>query len=208
MIRPYRFPDAIIKRITRIIAITLIPVVIVGCSTVSVNLPGQPTKTLPVVPTVTGTPEPTPTPTVDPAHCAYVWSTRSQPELSQVVNQAFRDAGMKEVEAEASSYGEDCLDPETNTVAKFLPMQTDFYIGVKVTSTSDGQAMGEWVEKIVRVIDQIPRETIPGQNPGYLSITFQDEAQKVNLWFPQSRAKELIEGGTRGSELYEALRTQ
>jgi hypothetical protein len=197
-----------IRRYQVIIAITLISLICVGCSPISVDLPGQPTKTAPVVPTVTGTPEPTPTPTVDPARCAYVWSNRSQPELSQVVNQAFRDAGMKEVEAEASAYGEDCLDPETNTVVKFLPVQTDFYIGVKVTSTSDGQVLGEWVEKIVRVIEQIPRETIPGLNPGYLSITFQDEAQKVNLWFPQSRAKDMIEGGMRGSELFEALRTQ
>jgi hypothetical protein len=196
-----------IRRYRRLFFVIL-TALLVACSALPVNLPGRPTNTPLVVPTVTDTPEPTPTPTVDPARCAYVWSNRSQPELSQAANQAFRDTGMKDVEAEASAYGEDCLDPETNTVVKFLPLQTDFYIGVKVTNISDGQVMGEWVEKIVRAIEQIPRETIPGPNIGYLSITFQAEAEKVTLWFPRSRAKELIESGTRGSELFEALRTQ
>jgi hypothetical protein len=199
-------------RLYRSLLLLVVAALLAACSALPVNLPGRPTNTPPVIPTVTATPEPTSTPTVDPARCAYVWSNRSQPELSQAVNQAFRDAGMQDVEAVASAYGEDCLDPETNTVVKFLAMQTDFYIGVNVISISDGQLMGEWIEKIVRVIEQIPRDSIPGPNPGYLNITFQAEGQnglqKVTLWFPRAQAKELIENGTRGSDLYEALRTQ
>jgi hypothetical protein len=186
----------------------LLAAVSAACSAAPFQMLGGATRTPAPAPTLTDTPGPTVTPTVDLSRCAYVWSNRSQPELTQQLNQAFQDAGMREVEAQASAYGEDCLNPDTNTVVAFSALQTDFYINVRVASASDGQAMGEWTEKVTRVVDQLPQEGIPGPNKGQISLTFDDGAQKVTLWFPRARAKELIESGMRGSELFEALRAQ
>lgn len=164
----------------------------------------QPTVTATPLPTATETPGPTDTP-APPENCAYVWSNRSLPELALLVNQALRDAGVPEVDGQASAYGEDCLDPQTNTVVDFRTMQTDFYFSVVVEDINDTRAMGEIVEAVLRALESLPAGEIPGPNPGYVSITFGDGGQTANLWFPRSRGKELMQQRISGSALFEAL---
>jgi hypothetical protein len=144
-----------------------------------------------------------PTPAID---CAFVWSNHSLPEVSSEINQAFRQEGFPEVEVEASAYGEDCLNPETNQIVRFVAMQTDFYINVSVEGINNSQVMGEWVERSVRILEAFPPGKVPGPNAGYIGISFTSGLENENLWFARSKAKNLIEEGLKGSELYEALR--
>lgn len=170
-------------------------------------LASRPTQTATPLPTATELPGPTQTPT-PPQNCAYVWSNRSLPEVANVINQALRDAGIPEVDGQASAYGEDCLDPETNTVVGFRTMQTDFYFSVMVQDMADTQAMGNLAETILRALDSMPADQIPGPNPGYVSITFDDGSQTSTLWFPRTRGTELLKQGVSGSRLFEALSAQ
>lgn len=167
-------------------------------------LASRPTATATSLPTTTEIPGPTETPT-PPQNCAYVWSNRSLPEVANLVNQALRDAGIPEVDGQASAYGEDCLDPETNTVVGFRTMQTDFYFSVMVQDMADTQAMGDIAEAVLRALDTMPADQIPGPNPGYVGITYDDGAQTSNLWFPRTRGTELLKQGVSGSRLFEAL---
>lgn len=170
-------------------------------------LPGLQTTVPPLtIPTATATMAITETPTAFTGECAFVWSNRTLPTTSLTINSALQAAGLNEVEAEASAYGENCVDTATNTVVRFTALQTDVYVQVQVADTSDGQALGEWVERVLRVINELPEGTLQGNNPGYLGITFISAQNSTNLWFPRSKADGLLNEGIRGSALYEALR--
>lgn len=186
----------------------LIALLLASCSGLP-RLPfsSPPTETVTPLPTATDPPAPTDTP-APPENCAYVWSNRSLPEVAQLVNQALRDAGVPEVDAQASAYGEDCLDPQTNTVVDFRTMQTDFYFSVVVQDLTDTQAMGNIAETVLRALDSLPADQIPGPNPGYVGITFGDGSQTSSLWFPRTRGKELLKQNVSGSRLFEALANQ
>lgn len=163
----------------------------------------SPTNTPGLVATLT--PLPTETDTPATVNCAYVWSNRSLPEVTSQLNQAFRTSGLAEVEGEATAYGEDCFDSETNQVVQFLAVQTDFFVSVQVDQIEDPQELGEWVEKIMRVLRDFPPGQVPGLNPGYVGMTFTAGSQTANLWFRRSEADQLLQEGLRGSSLYDAL---
>jgi len=149
-------------------------------------------------PALTGTP----TENID---CAFVWSSRTLTNVSVDVVQAFRSAGYDEVEVEASAYGRDCLDPRSNRVVHFTPLQTDFYINVATANIHDPQELGEWVEKILRVLKAFPPGTVPGPNPGNIGISFINSPDSTDLWFTRSRGESLVKEGLKGGDLYNAL---
>ena len=137
--------------------------------------------------------------------CAYMWANQELPEVSLELHQAFENAGISGVEARASAYGENCMDPASNTVARFSAMQTDFYLTITVPDTADTQAMGDWVERVLPVIDQFPPGQVPGPNPGYIGMRFTSDSDEQNLWFTRQKAQELISAGTTGSALFDTL---
>jgi hypothetical protein len=141
----------------------------------------------------------------DPADCAFVWSNRTLPDLSTEVNKAFRDQGYAEVQVEASAYGEDCLNTQTNAVVRFSALQTDFFVTVALDAVNDPQEMGEWVETVMRVLEAFPPGKAPGPNPGYVGVAFTDGTESVDLWFTRTRAANLVKEGLSGGELYDAL---
>ncbi len=174
-----------------------------GCGAPQWLFPG-PTETPVAVAIPTPLPTGTDTPPA-PGSCAYVWSSRSLPDVTSQLNQAFRTSGLAEAEAEATAYGEDCFDSETNQVVQFLAMQTDFFVRVQVDRIDDPQALGEWVEKIMRVLKDFSPGQVPGPNPGYVGMTFTAGSETANLWFRRSDADQLLQQGLRGSSLYDAL---
>lgn len=193
------------------ILVFLLSILLAGCSSLYRSLiqrltpspsPFWPTETSTVIAGPNSVPFETPAQVVD---CAYVWSNRSLPGLSSEINQTFRSQGYPEVEIEATAYGEDCLDPNTNKVVQFSAMQTDFYLNVAIENTNNPSVLGEWVEKILHVLEAFPPGVIPGPNPGYIGINFISGQNTTNLWFPRSKGEGLLREGLRGGELYEAL---
>jgi hypothetical protein len=161
-----------------------------------------PTQTSAPLPAVTG--EITQTAAL-PETCAFVWSSRTLPEVSTEVNQAFRKQGLAEVEVEVSAYGENCLEPNTNQVVRFSALQTDFFLNIALDSVEDHQLLGEWIEKSMLVLNEYPPGKVPGPNYGMLGITFVSGSAPVNLSFPITKCKNLLEEGLRGSDLFDAL---
>jgi hypothetical protein len=140
-------------------------------------------------------------------NCAYVWSTRSLPDLSRQVTVAFHKQGMPEVEVDASAYGEDCINSSTNEVVRFSAMQTDFFIAIVIPDPGDIEALGEWIEKIYQVLEEFPAGgELPGPNPGYIGITFSNGGEQANLWFRRTAGEQALAEGLRGSALYDVLR--
>lgn len=154
------------------------------------------------------TPASTTTSSTENIDCVYVWSSRALPEVSTEINQTFRQLGLVEVEVEASAYGKDCLDSATNQVVDFVILQTDVYFQVSIENVNDPQLLGEWVERIAKVmIDKYKPGKIPGTTAGYYGFTFTNGVNMNELWSPREKVDNLIKESVKGRELFEALQS-
>jgi hypothetical protein len=169
--------------------------------------PGQPAPDLTIVPD-TAPAQATDMPAQDDSYteCGFVWAREPLPDLSREF-----DAALKEVLPEASgyaeAYGENCLNNQ-GEVVRFLAMETDFYVTLKVDNLQEKQALGGLAEQILRVVAQFPVEDTPGPQPGYIGITFQSPGDELRLWFTRRDAEAALENGLRGEALFNALQAK
>lgn len=105
--------------------------------------------------------------------------------------------------ARAEGYGENCVAAD-GSIVSFAAMETDFYVTLAVTGLSDEAALGQYLEKIVVIIKQVPSDQT-GPNPGYIGVTFKAGEQLQNLWFTQVQAAAAQAQGLTGADLYKAL---
>lgn len=177
-----------------------------GCSALTrvLQTPVPSLTPLPTLVMATLVPPATNTPS-EPAACAYVLASKDAPDAAATLSQAYRSANFTNVDVRAAAYGEDCLDTNTNRIARFAAKQTDIYLTVTVENAHDTQSLGNWIARLVPVIDQVPAAQLPGPNPGNIAIQFTDGSGSINLWFPRKTAQELIQKSVSGSALYEAL---
>lgn len=160
--------------------------------------------TTPILETLTSSP--VATSVVTPV-CAYVEASKDAPDASAAITQAYRSANITHVDVRAEAVGENCIDTNTNRVASFSTRQTDIYLLVPVQDIHDTQALGDWISRLVPLIETVPADQLPGPNPGNIAIQFTNGTDEVNLWFPRQTAQGLLQKGIRGSALYEALAT-
>ena len=148
-------------------------------------------------PTVIAT---TAVPTLPP--CGYQWAYQDLPELSSSFQQSIQ-ALQAEATANAYAFGENCIDPNGN-VAAFLAKETDFNITLHVDDLTNNSDLGEWIVKIMQVIDDIPQAQIVGPQPGRVSIIFQSNADQkvVNFYVNQY---EDLPAGLSSAEIFQAL---
>ncbi len=138
--------------------------------------------------------------------CAYTWTTRSLPEVSEEATAAFNRAGLYQVEVKAEAYGENCVNTITKSATSFTVMETDFRVVAKVEDIQDQDALGEVLHRTIEALLSLPLDTYPGTRMGYAGVRFTDGVGEVNLWFELQAGKEAIEQGLRGAALLEALR--
>jgi len=147
--------------------------------------------------------------TVEPAQvnesapCAFVWANDSLPELSEAFDKALKEI-QTQAEGYAKAYGENCVT-EQGEVVRFLAMETDFYITLKVESLENKQALGELSEQVMAVLAEFPTDETPGPQPGYIGITFEAPGDSLRIWFTRTNAKIALENGLQGEELFNAL---
>jgi len=175
-----------------------------GCSSTLESLLARLTPSATVA-IVTETPEIGETPSSELVVCAYVWSTRSLPDITTAVNQSFRTIGLGEVRVDASGYGESCLDSQTNQVVSFNVFQADFYFNVVVDDITDKQFLGDSLERIAMIMEAYPPGKVPGSHPGNYSVIFTNGSETVSLWFVRTELEKLLEENITGDELFEAL---
>jgi hypothetical protein len=131
-----------------------------------------------------------------------MWANESLPELSNDFNQALQDiAG---AEGYAQAYGENCVTNE-GEVLRFLAMETDFYVTLKVDDLENKQVLGKLVEQVMEVLAEFPTDETPGPQPGYVGITFETSRDSLRLWIMRNEIETALADGLRGAELFIAL---
>lgn len=138
--------------------------------------------------------------------CAYTWTTRSLPEVTDEVSGAFKRAGLYQVEVKAEAYGENCINTVTKSATSFTVVETDFRMVVKVEDIQNQEAAGELLQHIIEILISLPLDTYPGTRMGYAGVRFTDGVDEINHWFELQAGKEAVEQGLRGAALVEALR--
>jgi hypothetical protein len=167
------------------------------------SLPLTPTSSSP--PTVTATPTQTAIAT-PPTYggCGYQWAYQDLPELSTEFQQSIQNL-QPEAQAKAFAFGEDCIHGD-GTTRTFIPMETDFNITLQVADLSDESALGDWIVKIMQVIENIPPEKIRGPRPGMVNLGFQSGSEQkfVNFYINEYQG---LPTGLSSAEIYQALQT-
>ncbi|MBI2757313.1 MAG: hypothetical protein HYX49_01390 [Chloroflexi bacterium] len=115
--------------------------------------------------------ESTDTPEVTPIYegCYFAWASQDLPELSKKFNDALQ-AINENATGRAYAYGENCV--YTDGRATFGAMETDFSVEVRVADIKNEKALGEWMYKILQVIENLPPEEIQGGQPGMVQFKF------------------------------------
>ena len=172
------------------------------------NFPGTGVSAPPSETTVEAGVQQTVEPTQDyeSTDCGFMWASNPLPELSGDFDKA-----LKQVQPQASgyaeAYGENCIDNEGNVV-RFLTMETDFHITLKVNDLEDKQVLGKLIEQVLAVVATYPPEETPGPQPGYVGITFEAPTDKIRLWFTQTDGESAIKNGLQGAELFNTLQAK
>jgi hypothetical protein len=134
--------------------------------------------------------------------CGYQWAYQDLPELSSAFQQSIQGL-QPEAQANAYAFGENCIG-EDGTVVTFLAMETDFNITLQVTDLSNEAALGEWIVKVMKVIEEIPPQQIVGPRPGRVTMTFQSGADQKIVNFYTNQFQDLP-AGLSNAEIFQAL---
>lgn len=150
----------------------------------------------------------TETPTSDDSYpdCGFVWAREPLEDLSQKFNEALKEV-QPQANGYAEAYGENCINSQGELV-RFLAMETDFYISLKVEDLNDKRTNGRLVEQVLDVVSEFPVAETPGPQPGYVGVTFESGGEEIRLWFTQLQAQTAIESGLQGEELFDALQAK
>ena len=157
----------------------------------------------PVLPSTTEAPLPLPTTavpdsnpegqvtTIPPSsqNCGYQWAQQDLPELSSSFQQSVQ-ALQPGAQANAFAFGENCVLAD-GSIAGFSAMETDFNITLQVSDLTGESALGEWIVKVMQVIESIPPEQIVGPRPGRVILTFQAGGDQTVINFYVDRYQAL-----------------
>jgi hypothetical protein len=153
-------------------------------------------------------PQPIPPSTTEapsgPQNCGYQWAYQDLPELSSSF-QGSVQALQPEAQANAFAFGENCVRSD-GTIVSFSAMETDFNITLQVTDLANENDLGEWIVKVMQVIESIPQDQIVGPQPGRVSITFQSGSDQkvINFYINQYQG---LPSGLSNSEIFQTLQT-
>jgi hypothetical protein len=117
----------------------------------------------------------------DTQNCGYQWAYQDLPELSSSFQQSLQ-ALQPESQATAFAFGENCILSD-GSVGAFLPMETDFNVTLQVSDINNESNLGDWIVKVMQVIDSIPSGQILGPRPGRVTLAFQAGDNQKNLSF-------------------------
>lgn len=184
----------------RLFAALLFWSLILSACSAGIASPASPPPATTEAPTVIPT---TAVPTELPP-CGYQWAYQDLPDLSSAFEQSIRGL-QAEAQANAYAFGENCVAAD-GTVVTFLPMETDFNITLQAADLSNEDDLGEWIVKVMQIIESIPQEQIAGPRPGRVTIMFQSSSEQKIVNFYIDKYQELP-AGLSNSEIFQALQT-
>ncbi len=140
----------------------------------------------------------------NPQDCGYQWANQELPKLSDSFQESIQEL-QTGATARAYVFGENCLGAD-GSVAGFSAMETDFEVTVHVDDLSNESDLGEWIVKVMGVIENIPMEQIIGPRPGRVTITFQSGVDQsfINFYVDQYQA---LPTGLSNSKIHQSLQT-
>jgi len=136
--------------------------------------------------------------------CGYQWAYQDLPQLSSDFQQSIQGL-QPQAQANAYTFGENCLH-EDGSIGGFSAKETDFNVTLQVNDLSNESDLGDWIVKVMQVIENIPPDQIVGPGPGLVHIIFQanGEQKAVNFYTNQYQA---LPAGLTKPEIYQALQT-
>ena len=168
------------------------------------NFPGSGQTVVPD--TTQAKPTDTPAQDVPYTECGFVWAREPLAELSKEFDTALK-AVQPQASGYAEAYGENCLNNQ-GEVVRFLAMETDFYVALRVRDLEDKLVLGELIEQVLGVVSEFPVDETPGPQPGYVAITFNAPSDEFRLRFTQLEAQAAIDKGMQGEELFNSLQAE
>jgi hypothetical protein len=177
-----------------------------GCAVLAPGGTQLPDETEPALePTFTPDPfEPLVDSELEP-QCAHVWASRPLPEFTDLLQAAYRSAGIDGVQADVSAYGENCVDVETKQIVRFMTMRSEFYFSVNAESLENKDALSRQLITLMNVMQRFPADTFPGLEPSTVIIRFESGEEAAILSFRMDEFEQATEDGLRGAALYEKL---
>lgn len=107
--------------------------------------------------------------------CYFVWASHDLPGLSARLN-----AELQSLDAAASgrayAYGEDCVYADGHQT--FSALETDFKVSVRTGNLKDENTLGNWIVKVMRVVEQLPPAELQGGQPGRVDLEFNSDASE------------------------------
>jgi hypothetical protein len=134
--------------------------------------------------------------------CAWMWATVPQIALTAQVNDALLAAGLRGIEASASSYGETCANAEGS---RFVAMDTSFDFFIPVEAGRTDEALGDIAAQLIAIVRGFPREQRPGINPGYIRFIIVSPQDDRILRVRENDALAALEAHSGGAALLAAL---
>jgi hypothetical protein len=144
----------------------------------------------------------TPAAPSSPEACGYQWGNQELPELSDKFQASIQEL-QPEAQASAFAFGENCVRAD-GSVASFSAMETDFSIVLKVEDLTDETDLGEWIVKVMQVVEALPAEEIVGPRPGRVSMTFHSEQEQSVIHFYTDQYARLP-SGLSSLEIFQSL---
>ncbi len=148
-----------------------------ACNTPSQTSTPAPLDT-PIASSQTASITDTPTATANEP-CAFVWAYQDLPEISTNFDKAIKEL-QPGAKGSAKAYGENCVYADGR--ADFSAMETDFWVTIHAKDLKNETELGDWIIKVMKVVDTFPPSVVPGPNRGLVNFDFVlgDESLKVS----------------------------
>jgi hypothetical protein len=163
-------------------------------------------------PIPTYTPTPTPAITLSPtipgstsySACAWQWVTQPLPELTTQAQELLQLLAYTDLTISASAYGENCWRQDTNQIAYFAAMTTDFDVTAPSLNLADRAAIGNLYTSLAAALQVLDTDTTP-PNLGYLTLVVGSGPDQVVLHAMFNEIQRLVEQGIDGAALVDAI---
>ena len=101
--------------------------------------------------------------------CYFVWASQDLPELSRKLNAELQNIST-DVTGLAYAYGENCVYGDGHQT--FSARETDFRVGIKVTTVKDEATLGVWISKVMPIVLALPEDQLQGPQQGRVDFDF------------------------------------
>ena len=146
---------------------------------------------------------PTPTSSPIPEQCAWVWASKSLPEVTSNLLNIFNNSEISDIEIHASGFGVNCSN-SAGSVQSFGMLCIDLSLKANVTSLDDPAYLGNILRPALVILKNLPPDTLPRT---VCQITIHLVGRENDKWFSTSMEilAHAIDSGSTGVEFFKSL---